>query len=232
MMVLVMWLLNFMKKSIKNGTNINLNQGEIMSYIDSYNHEYIGRLGYLPIYRVLENIGSGEWGAEDFTATPNNLVLGGGSGEHPALVVHKLESLVARFLFDQLTEEEQKKLSKEDRDYIDSLYYNDSDILEFCDWSIARYSYFRKMAKKAYTPLKKDEGIYEEVEDWLYRSLGELIYFSLPELNPEQEKLQSIFAPFEVYASMRNVICTPPNYPPKGGRIVENGKLKWGLHRW
>lgn len=55
-----------------------------MSYIDGFDHEIIGTLGYLPIYHPLEAIeGDGGWGAYDFNASPQNLVLGGGSGEHP-----------------------------------------------------------------------------------------------------------------------------------------------------
>ena len=73
-----------------------------MSYIDAYDHEYIGSLGYLPIYRPLQVIDGDKWGGYDFSATPDNLVLGGGSGEHPGLVVHKPGSLVAKFLYDQI----------------------------------------------------------------------------------------------------------------------------------
>ncbi|WP_417533835.1 hypothetical protein [Marinobacterium stanieri] len=51
-----------------------------MSYIDSYDHEYIGSLGYLPIYRPLQVIEGDKWGGYDFSATPDNIVLGGGSG--------------------------------------------------------------------------------------------------------------------------------------------------------
>lgn len=200
-----------------------------MSHIDSYDHEYIGQLGYLPIYRPLETIKSDKWGSYDFGAHPGNLVLGGGSGEHPGLVVHKLESLVAKFLYDQLTEEDDEIIAKADRDYLFDLIYTD-EIFEFCEWSIDHYVSLKEMAQSLafLTPLSENE----KVEDWLAKSLGELIFFSLSELNPEHEKLSGIFSPFEITWTMRNVTCVPPGYPACGGRRVIDGKLYWGLHRW
>jgi hypothetical protein len=157
-----------------------------MSYIDCFDHEYIGRLGYLPIYRPLQVIEGEEWGAYDFSATPDNLVLGGGSGEHPGLVIHKLECAAAKFLYYHIDEEHKEN------------------------------------------PLKDDE----EVEDWLIKSIGELVYFSLHELNSEHLRLAEIFAPFQIWSSMGNVACNPPGYPITGGRIVEDEKVCWGKHRW
>ncbi|TCI01188.1 hypothetical protein EZV61_19055 [Corallincola luteus] len=200
-----------------------------MSYIDSFDHEYIGYLGYLPIYRPLQEIKGDKWGGYDFSAKPNNLVLGGGSGEHPGLVVHKLESVAAKFLYDQLLDEEEEKISKVDTDYIIDLCYAD-EILEFCSWSINQFAELKEMAeaKTFMTPLAEDE----EVEDWLCKSIGELVFYSLRDLNPEHSKLLRIFSPFNIQATMRNVACPPPGLPSCGGRRVIDGELKWGLNRW
>lgn len=201
-----------------------------MSYIDCYDHEYIGSLGYLPIYHPLQEINGGsKWGDYDFNATPKNLVLGGGSGEHPGLVLHKLECIVAKFLYDQISEEEDDTLSKKDQDFIVDLAYQD-DILEFCDWSIKQYATLSEMAASLAfnTPVSEDEN----VEDWLCKSIGELIYYSLQELNPNHDRLTQIFSNFDIQPIMRNVSCTPPGYPIMGGRMVIDGKLKWGKHRW
>jgi len=200
-----------------------------MSYIDSYDHEYIGSLGYLPIYRPLQIIEGDKWGGYDFSATPENLILGGGSGEHPGLVAHKLESLAAKFLYDQITDEEEESISKSDMDYIIDLCYP-GKILEFCDWTVRHYSSLKEMAGAITfsTPLESEE----EVEDWICKSLGELVYYSLSELNPEHNKLAALFEKFEIRPSMQNVTCPPPGFPARGGRKVEDGELKWGLHRW
>lgn len=186
-------------------------------------------LGYLPIYHPLENIEGDKWGGYDFSATPENLILGGGSGEHPGLVLHKLECLVAKFLYDQITDEEEANLSKENRDYLIDLCYAD-DVLEFCSWSIRQFSDLKDMAQSMnfLAPLGDDA----EVEEWLCKSVGELIFFSLSELNPEHSRLLEIFAPFGIQATMRNVACVPPGYPSCGGRRIINGKVVWGLNRW
>ncbi|MEJ2466447.1 MAG: hypothetical protein P8045_12215 [Candidatus Thiodiazotropha sp.] len=200
-----------------------------MSYIDCFDHEYIGRLGYLPIYRPLQVIEGEEWGAYDFSATPDNLVLGGGSGEHPGLVIHKLECAAAKFLYYHIDEEHEEKISKEDIDFVTELVF-EGNVLEFCGWAIRDYLSLVELAKSPAFghPLKDDE----EVEDWLIKSIGELVYFSLHELNSEHLRLAEIFAPFQIWSSMGNVMCNPPGYPITGGRIVEDEKVCWGKHRW
>jgi hypothetical protein len=52
-----------------------------MSFIDAFRHQLCGYLAGVPLYLPAENI-SGE-----FEATPDNLVLGGGSGELDGVVV-------------------------------------------------------------------------------------------------------------------------------------------------
>ncbi|CAI8838426.1 hypothetical protein [Kosakonia quasisacchari] len=200
-----------------------------MSYIDSFDHELIGRLGYLPLYRPLEVIAGEVWGGYDFSASPDNLILGGGSGEHPGLVVHHLPALVTRFLYAQLNDADEERLSAEDKAFVDDLYFT-SDTLEFCRWQIADYANLHKMAQSEafMTPLSEEMT----VEAWLERSLGELIWYALPELNRHHSKLQQIFAPFHIVPTMRNIAIEPPGYPPSGGRTTENGRLKWGNVRW
>lgn len=200
-----------------------------MSYIDSYDHEYIGCLGYLPIYHPLEEIQGDDWGGYDFSASPENLVLGGGSGEHPGLVVHRLDSLVAQFLHDQVTEEDEATLSTTDREYLLELCYAD-EVFEFCDWYVRQYANLAAMAASETfaTPLEEDG----QVEAWLAKSLGELVYYSLPALNPAQEKLAAMFSRFSIDATMRNVLCSPPGYPACGGRKIVDGEVSWGHHRW
>ena len=60
-----------------------------MSHIDSYKHEIVGLFGCIPVYRPLEDIS--EPGDDDpqldFGCTTEQLVIGGGPGEHLGLVL-------------------------------------------------------------------------------------------------------------------------------------------------
>ncbi|MGY5956774.1 hypothetical protein ACUY4R_000817 [Kosakonia sp. BK9b] len=200
-----------------------------MSYIDSYDHEWIGELGYLPIYHPLQNIEGEGRGAYDFSATPENLVLGGGSGEHPALVVHQLPSLAAIFLYDQLSEEEEAALGAEEKAFVEDLCFA-AEPLEFCGWRVGDFARLQAMAESPafMHPVTAEE----EVENWIEKSLGELIWYALPDLNPHHQALQTIFQHVQIYPSMRNVSTAPPGYPPCGGRLIVEGKVRWGLGRW
>ena len=202
-----------------------------MSYIDSFDHEYIGHLGYLPLYHSLVEVEGDKRGSYDFSASPQNLVLGGGSGEHPGLVIHNLASVVAKYLYFQLSDEEIDTLTEEEEEYVTDLYsISSDDILEFCGWSIRQYADFLRMSSSEALSCPLSDS--EDAEDWLIRSIGEIVYFSLPDLNPDHEKLMSIFREFSMGATMRNISCTPPGYPKVAGRKIENGKVKWGIYRW
>lgn len=201
-----------------------------MSHIDSYDHEYIGRLAYLPVYHPLQEVERNRWGEEDFGFTPANLILGGGSGEHPGLVIHKLECCVARFLVEAISDRDLDKLSQEDQNFLNDLA-NESyhKILEFCGWYVHHYAEFHEaIYSKAVFGPEEDE----RVEDWLIGNIGELVYYALPELNPEQERMQQMVTNFDFYPRYQNINCPPPGYPPSGGRKIIDGQLKWGCHRF
>ena len=201
-----------------------------MSHIDSYDHEYIGKFVYLPVYHPLQEVDRYEWGEADFGFTPANLILGGGSGEHPGLVIHKLECCVARFLIEFLSKKDFETLSKENQDYLKSLAaVPTTEILEYCEWYERHHQSFDAAvhSEAVNGPI---EG--QKLEDWLTANVGELVYFSLPELNPEQAKMEGIMKPFHLYGMYVNFLCVPPGYPPEGGRKVVDNKVVWGNHRW
>jgi hypothetical protein len=202
-----------------------------MSYIDTFDHEYLGNLGYLPIYHPLVTEICGKWGDNEFSCSPQNLVLGGGGGEHPALVIHRLEVLVASFILEQLTDENEKLLSPENVDWLSScMGINTSEVLEYCGWNLRDSARFVEMAKSTshFRPLKEDQS----VEDWLFMSLGEFIYYSLPDLNPVPLEVLDDFKKIEIRSIMQNVKTNPPGYPQCAGRLIVDGTLVWGNHRW
>lgn len=58
-----------------------------MSYIDTFDNEFVGYFGGIAVYRPLEVVPAHPDDPQDFGCGPENLVIGGGRGEHPGIVV-------------------------------------------------------------------------------------------------------------------------------------------------
>lgn len=201
-----------------------------MSHIDSYDHEFLGKFAYLPVYHPLQEVDRYEWGEEDFGFTPANLILGGGSGEHPGLVIHKLECCVARFLIGFLSEKDFNTLTKEGQEYLRSLASTPTTaLLEYCGWTKEHHQRFETAV---HSEAVNGPVAGEDLQDWLAANVGEFVYFSLPELNPEQARMKALMRPFQLYGRYVNFLCVPPGYPPEGGRKVVDNQVVWGNHRW
>jgi hypothetical protein len=71
-----------------------------MSYIDTFDdtfdHGLVGFFAGLPRYHPLETVAGS--GGDELGCTPRQLVLGGGSGEHPAVVLRQPPAAVMAFL--------------------------------------------------------------------------------------------------------------------------------------
>src|SRR5690348_13967515 len=68
-----------------------------MSYIDTFDHEFVGFFVGLPLYHPTETV-SAKRHADEFGCTTGELVLGGGPGEYPALLVTDPGGAVLHFL--------------------------------------------------------------------------------------------------------------------------------------
>jgi hypothetical protein len=68
-----------------------------MSIIDSYDHAHVAQFFDLPIYWVLEETTQADLTGRDEPLNMNYLCIGGGGGEHPALVVNN-DAVVSRLL--------------------------------------------------------------------------------------------------------------------------------------
>lgn len=212
-----------------------------MSYIDTFNHEYIGVLNGLPIYHPLEIVQGDKSGGYDFSCSPENLVLGGGSGEHPGLVIHHLERTVAQYLLFDI---ERKREFFSDRGYVEpsvqimdrltDIGYpcEDADVLEFCGWQMSDTHKFVEDARSGLnnSPLKEKQS----VEDWILLSVGQLVYFSLGELNPHQQEMDAMSGPpWNVGYWMSNVMCPPPNHIKSKKKSMTDSSFKYrGFFRW
>ncbi len=157
-----------------------------MSDIDTFDHSYIGSLAKLPVYHPLQDSEM-----DYFEVGANNLVIGGGSGEHPAMKVHNLDACVLSFLesasfllTDPKLEASMEAKLAELNDILPewNIYENlemgrwpmDS-IAKYCkkiDESFSVYQNFRMKLKKETTPA------YVAVEEEIQVMLGEFLYFS------------------------------------------------------
>lgn len=84
--------------------------------------------------------------------------------------------------------------------------------LEFCGWSMNHVNEFVDLARSPLHPNPLSElGIAEE---WVEHSIGEFVYYSLPELNPLDTKIAQLPGMESWFPGywMCNVSCPPPNY--------------------
>lgn len=71
------------------------------THIDNIRHQNLGTFAGYPVYQPLETVPSLR-GMYNFGCHPGNLVIGGGSGEHPGLVVHNRVILMAHYLLERM----------------------------------------------------------------------------------------------------------------------------------
>jgi hypothetical protein len=158
-----------------------------MSYIDTLRHERLGSLLGLALYHPLETRRAPR-GSYDFGCTPFNLVLGGGSGEHPALVVHQLEQLVHYYLLYRL-ELLGEDRPDEDKDASGRLEARLLEALrplqecyEFCGWTVEQVADLLPQARQACWSAPYDPDRHDSFEHWLAYCLGEFLWFMRPDL--------------------------------------------------
>ncbi len=214
-----------------------------MSYIDTFDHEFLGYFGGIPLYRPLAEV-QGSLDAYDFGCSPEHLVLGGGSGEHPAIIVSELRAPVAHFLShwmlartpeeDGAMEEVGKLIQDAGGDVgewnriLDPLLHRPwGEFLHFAGWGADDYHAFGGHCRSAafHTPFAPGEGA---LENWLAASLGEFAFFSLPEMVDIAHLPGARTVVRPVYG---NVLIPPPGYPTLG-RQTRDGRVIWGHSRW
>lgn len=209
-----------------------------MSYIDTIKHEFVGSLNGLPIYHPIETYVNGDAGDYDFSCGPKNLIIGGGGGEHPALVLHELGALVAEYILYSLSQIELyhdcSPWAEEVIDRLDEMSYKERESLEFCDWNMSNFNEFFLNAKSNVhaTPLKNSQ----DAEDWIKLSIGQFVFYSLPELNPYHKEIYDLMEIKEgrqIGYWMNNVVCPPPNHIKSKKQSLSGSSFKeHGFFRW
>ncbi len=190
-----------------------------LSYIDSYKHQQVGLFGNIPVYRPLENIAPSDnprWDG-DFGCSIQQLVIGGGSGEHPGLVIQNPAAAVAEFALtcEDFTDDEAR---------CNELYpLLVGEPFLFAGWGVADYHGFFEHCTSATlpNPFDPDGGI--SFETWLLAGIGEFIYYAMPDLALETVAL---IAPLHVekhHIRYNNITIIPPNMP-----VYANGGNAFG----
>lgn len=151
-----------------------------MSYIDMFKHKEVGcYIGEIPLYLTLEDITG-----EDFQCEKNQFVIGGGGGEHPAMVVKDINMAVLIYLIQFKDDDEAHDLATEL--YDDYSYAKAFDNLEAFFWTIRNYfEFFESAEREGYD---KDKTYHLEV--WVNGKVGDIAFRNFPELiNPDILKI-------------------------------------------
>lgn len=210
-----------------------------MSYIDCFQHEFLGSLNGLPIYHLLESVSFQDNGHPAFECDGSSLILGGGSGEHPALVVEGLDSIVAEYLLHDIymcevhRQDLREKLTDRARESLEDIAFSANQKLVFVGWGMKDHAKFYERAISPLNSTSLEPG--KSAELWIRLSLGEFVYFSLPELCSRRLEMQALAgvsddSAWPVGYWMRNVLCPPPGYMPRSS-FGDRGFFGWNFVR-
>jgi hypothetical protein len=223
----------FKPKPLRGG--LNTETGRLMSEIDGYEHEFLGSLNGLPIYHPLGRVELDLHGGGTFECNASTLLVGGGSGEHPALVIRGLDSLVAEYLLYDLSMDavhghgRRVQPPETSMDELDDLAHSEKCELHFINWQMLDHRNFYQNALSPLNSTPLEAG--GDAERWIRLSLGEFVYFSLPELCPDLNHIQDLAGIGERTGWrpgywMKNVTCPPPGYMP-GRHELARGFFRW-----
>lgn len=148
-----------------------MDNGEIikMSYIDNFNHQEVGIVSGIQVYLAKQDITG-----EDFQCKENQFIIGGGGGEHPAMVVNNINQAVITYLIFIKNDEEIDLFCLDNDEY--DFHYLDN--LTHFFWTIKDFVNFYESSKS--------EGYSEysdyQVEAWIAAKVGDLAFRNFPEL--------------------------------------------------
>jgi len=160
-----------------------------MSAIDTTYHFRIGEFLRVPLYQPLGNAHLVHRNPQDGHRIPQHLmlvenvrpgvlVLGGGSGEHPAIIFHDPDHCVARYLEYclQLGESAVDQTLKTACENMQG----DLQTIEYCDWTNQNHIDFRERCAYAFRHFKEEMRF----EAWLLMSIGEFVFHLIPTFSP------------------------------------------------
>lgn len=140
-----------------------------MSYIDNFNHQEVGVVSGIQLYLAKQDITG-----EDFQCKENQFIIGGGGGEHPAMVINNINQAVITYLIFIKDDADIDSFCLDSDEY--DFHYLDNLIPFF--WTIKDFVNFYEMSKS--------EGYNEDsnyqVEAWIGAKVGDIAFRNFPEL--------------------------------------------------
>ena len=145
-----------------------------MSDIDTIRHYRAGLFAGVPIYIARED---GERTFEDLAMLRNNVAIGGGSGEHPAMLITNPVACVAHYLDPENWLEPVHDIL-EINDY---LKIELPSIFHYCN-EMSRDQWIEQLADY-HSPLKDGKSF----EKWVAETLGEFLYNFVRGIYPDSD---------------------------------------------
>jgi hypothetical protein len=189
-----------------------------VSYIDTFDHEFVGYFGDLPIYHPRADIDASPDDPADFGCGPGQPVIGGGGGEHPDSSSRTPSNAATRFLMHWVDWLEDARPDDfairkpaftvwEDRLRAETLRPS-SELFEFSGWSAVCFAdFYARYTSAAFSnPYRTGRG---PLEAWLAGSLGQFVLFCLPELCPRTLASSPILARWSTNPSTRTSLSAP-----------------------
>ncbi|MEM7748182.1 MAG: hypothetical protein AAF346_08010 [Pseudomonadota bacterium] len=207
-----------------------------MSYIDSFRHELVGLFASrIPVYRPLEVIEGSESHPQDFACRPDQLVIGGGAGEHPGVVIRDPEAAVAKWACEQAAQFVDETMR---HDWLQaSARFADQSAVSFPGWDREMLADFVKRCRgdSLNYPFR---GNKQGFESWLARSVGEFVFYALPDLAPNiihGLTGRESFYPDHLGQGYRNILLLPPLIPIRDELKLDRApaeRNKTGIIAW
>lgn len=188
-----------------------------MSHIDSYKHEFVGYFVALPVYHILDECPENEECLDDydFHVGPRTLVAGGGSGEHPGLIIRSPEYAVAEYFLHVVDgREEDIGITDKEMASLKSIMEKNgaSSRVVFADWEDEQRERFLNNCKSGGlpTPFYDQGGI--SFEQWVHISFGEFIFRAFPEM---AQHVVDLIKPYDQFwfGFGPNILLAPPGQP-------------------